>query len=141
MKNIFRVLTMNGYMIEDKMISQWVISSNDKWKKENKFIFWNFEIWFLPLNGAYTFKYKQSSLWFFSCGTICLRALNLPFPMFCKAADSFLIWGGCWGQTGPNSTACLTFLHFVAVTGGINLSDCIGGAAKGIPRNTSTCLL
>ena len=30
MKKIFLVLTMKGYMIEDKMILQWVISSKQK---------------------------------------------------------------------------------------------------------------
>ena len=129
--------------------SIWISIINAKSKNQHpnrlKLLCWNTlyigKFSLLPFIGAYTFKYKQSSLWFFSLGMICWRALNLPCPIICKAADSLRIWGSCWGQTGAKSTAFRTFLHGVTVTGGINLRDPSGAAANGIPRNTSTCLL
>lgn len=92
----------------------------------------------------YRFKNRQSSLWLvrnmykrFSCW-------YLPRGICNKAAVSLLMSGKCWGQTAPKESASLMPSQGIGDIGGRNRKSPTGGAAYGIPRNTSTgskCLL
>lgn len=92
----------------------------------------------------YRFKNRQSSLWLvrnmykrFSCW-------YLPRGICNKAAVSLLMSGKCWGQTAPKESASLMPSQGIGDIGGRKRKSPTGGAAYGIPRNTSTgskCLL
>lgn len=98
----------------------------------------------LPLPGIYRFRNRQSSLWLvrnmykrFSCW-------YLPRGICNKAAVSLLMSGKCCGQTAPNESASLIPSHGIGEIGGRKRKSPTGGAAYGMPRNTSTgskCLL
>lgn len=98
----------------------------------------------LPLPGIYRFRNRQSSLWLvrnmykrFSCW-------YLPRGICNKAAVSLLMSGKCCGQTAPNESASLIPSHGIGEIGGRKRKSPMGGAAYGMPRNTSTgskCLL
>ena len=98
----------------------------------------------LPLPGIYRFRNRQSSLWLvrnmykrFSCW-------YLPRGICNKAAVSLLMSGKCCGQTAPNESASLMPSQGIGEIGGRKRKSPTGGAAYGMPRNTSTgskCLL
>lgn len=92
---------------------------------------------YLPTMGEKMLRYRQSSLWLLSVGSILFKSFSRFLVITFKASVSFEISGKFWGHTGPGESALLIPIQFEGVTGGMNLSLPTGGIAYGIPVATN----